>query len=88
MTRTLYLHAQNRPAVLERALRVTRHRGFDIKALTLQQDDTRKTIRLTVTVSGERPIDLLINQLEKLIDVLSVRVSVGEIAGLKVASGM
>ena len=88
MTHTLFLQARNRSAVLERALRVTRHRGFDVKALNMQPADERKTIRVTVTVSGERPIDTLMMQLKKLTDVLSVHMSVEETVNLKVAAGM
>ena len=92
MTHTLYLKARNRSAVMERTLRVTRHRGFEVTALNMktnmQPAEAQETIRMTVTVSGERPVGTLMLQLKKLTDVLSVKTSFEEVTRLKAAGGM
>lgn len=58
-----------RPEVLERVLRVVRHRGFKLTGLNmeLRSDDN---LAVTIKVESERDISLLINQLTKLVDLL------------------
>jgi acetolactate synthase II small subunit len=56
------------PEVLERVLRVARHRGFTIELL----DWKHETGELLLTVSSQRALHLLISQLDKLIDVKEV----------------
>lgn len=65
----LTVEAQSKPEVLERILRVIRHRGFQLQALNMQKMNDCNAIKIAVTVSGERPIDLLYKQLDKLFDV-------------------
>jgi len=72
MNHTLTIDAQQRPEILERVLRVTRHRGFNVQSLNMEQQAEGKQVRITVTVNSERPIDQLRNQLNKLIDVARV----------------
>ena len=72
MKHTLYLEAQREPAVLERLLRVTRHRQFEVDALTMAPASNGENLNLVFTVTSERPIHLLQSQLEKLNDVVSV----------------
>lgn len=67
---TLHIHAQPRPEVMERVLRVVRHRGFALNALHMEQDCQQ--LRITVTVESVRPIQLLWSQLVKLVDVSRV----------------
>ncbi|AHX63002.1 acetolactate synthase 2 small subunit [Aeromonas media] len=67
---TLHIHAQPRPEVMERVLRVVRHRGFALCTLNMEQDCQQ--LRITVTVESERPIQQLWNQLVKLVDVSRV----------------
>ena len=64
----LKLTLNQSPEVLERVLRVARHRGFKVEQLEWQYE----TGELVVTVSSERAIFLLINQLAKLVDVKEV----------------
>ncbi|MGL5284539.1 acetolactate synthase, small subunit [Aeromonas sp. RU39B] len=64
---TLQIHAQPRPEVMERVLRVVRHRGFNLCALNMEQDCQQ--LRITVTVASSRPIQQLWSQLAKLVDV-------------------
>jgi acetolactate synthase II small subunit len=65
---TLKLVLNSSPEVLERVLRVARHRGFKVELLNWQSESAT----LELSVSSLRPIHLLIKQLEKLIDVAQV----------------
>ncbi|NRA62593.1 MAG: acetolactate synthase 2 small subunit [Psychrobium sp.] len=56
------------PEVLERVLRVARHRGFKIELM----DWKSASGELLLTVSSARQLHLLSKQLEKLFDVSSV----------------
>jgi len=69
MTYRLQLKIRHRPEVLERVLRVTRHRGFSVTAMTFSLEDGENAILELLVVSG-RAIELLCNQLNKLIDVI------------------
>ena len=71
------IEANNTLEVLERALRVIRHRGFRVSRMNAVQMNDCNSIKITVTVSSERSIDLLYKQLDKLFDVnkLSVQQS-------------
>lgn len=66
---TLFIEMNATSDVLERILRVTRHRGFFIKKMDMQHDGDYS--KMAVTVSSERPIAHLIHQLNKLFDVLA-----------------
>lgn len=64
------LIAQHRPEVLERLLRVIRHRGFTVVAMVMHLTDNQ--VHVVFTVKSERALSLLLNQLTKLPDVLEV----------------
>lgn len=64
------LTARHRPEVLERILRVVRHRGFTITQMDMQLIDGK--VRLKITVKSDRTLDLLVSQLVKLPDVVAV----------------
>ncbi|QLB20903.1 acetolactate synthase [Vespertiliibacter pulmonis] len=66
---TLTIQAKQRPETLERLLRVIRHRGFTILKLNSEHGEY---ITLQLTVQSEREISLLVHQLVKLPDVISV----------------
>ena len=66
----LELVARHRPEVLERILRVTRHRGFTVTTIEMTLIETQ--VRLKITVKSDRTLELLVNQLVKLPDVLIV----------------
>mgnify|MGYP003599805546 CR=1 FL=1 len=68
----LTLQAQWRPEVLERILRVVRHRGFRLVQLEMNSSETQ--IELAFKVAGERPIENLVSQLDKLFDVQQIDV--------------
>ena len=65
---SLKVSVYNSPELLERVLRVARHRGFKVELLSWNSESST----LEMTVSSERKISLLSKQLEKLIDVTQV----------------
>ena len=71
MEHQIDLTAQHRPEVLERILRVIRHRGFTVTQLDMQLIDDK--VRLKFTVKSDRTLDLLVSQLEKLPDVIEIK---------------
>lgn len=73
-THTLYIESQDAPAAIERLLRTTRHRGFAIRELHLQAEDDAESVTIRLTVSGDRPLQLLTRQLAKLVDVTAIDV--------------
>ena len=64
------LTARHRPEVLERILRVVRHRGFTVIAMEMTLEEQQ--VRLKIIVKSDRALDLLVNQLVKLPDVLTI----------------
>ena len=66
----LELVARHRPEVLERILRVVRHRGFTVTTMEMTLIETQ--VRLKITVKSDRTLDLLVSQLEKLPDIVTV----------------
>ena len=71
MEHQIDLTAQHRPEVLERILRVVRHRGFTVTQMNMQLIDDK--VRLKFTVKSDRTLDLLVSQLEKLPDVVEIK---------------
>ena len=71
MEHQIDLTAQHRPEVLERILRVARHRGFTVTQMDMQLIDDK--VRLKFTVKSDRTLDLLVSQLEKLPDVIEMK---------------
>ena len=68
---TFDLIAQHRPEVLERILRVIRHRGFTVTNMDMALVETQ--VQLKITVKSDRTFDLLVNQLAKLPDVIEIK---------------
>ncbi len=71
MEHQIDLTAQHRPEVLERILRVIRHRGFTVTQMDMQLIDDK--VRLKFTVKSDRTLELLVSQLEKLPDVIEMK---------------
>jgi len=71
MEHQIELTAQHRPEVLERILRVVRHRGFTVTQMDMQLIEDK--VRLKFTVKSDRTLDLLVSQLEKLPDVIEIK---------------
>lgn len=74
MQHQLALQARFRPETLERVLRVVRHRGFQVCSMNMVADINPENINIELTVASPRSIDLLFNQLSKLVDVACVDV--------------
>lgn len=66
MTSLLIIQGDNSPELLERVLRVIRHRGFTVNNLTAETSANGQSLHLTLIVSSERDISLLTKQLEKI----------------------
>ena len=71
MEHQIDLTAQHRPEVLERILRIARHRGFTVTQMDMQLIDDK--VRLKFTVKSDRTLELLLSQLEKLPDVIEMK---------------
>lgn len=71
----LDIKADDKPVLLERVLRVIRHRGFIIKQVAATQNHESKVASVEIIVDSDRPISTLTNQIEKLWDVWSVDVT-------------
>ena len=76
----LTIFARPRPEVVERVLRVVRHRGFQLCSINMAPAVDCQELSLTVTVASIRPIESLQAQLAKLIDVIQVEVAASELA--------
>ncbi|WP_283102892.1 acetolactate synthase 2 small subunit [Shewanella abyssi] len=72
------ISVQQQPEVLERVLRVVRHRGFKVTHLAMQLNENNTT-SIDMSVQSDRAIALLTNQINKLIDVLDCQVLAGQI---------
>ena len=71
MEHQIDLTAQHRPEVLERILRIARHRGFTVTQMDMQLIDDK--VRLKFTVKSDRTLDLLVSQVEKIYDVVEIK---------------
>ncbi|QBG36097.1 acetolactate synthase 2 small subunit [Litorilituus sediminis] len=70
----LIIMTDDRQVVLERILQVTRYRGFLINGINAQVNTGNQIATIELYVSSERPIELLIDQINKLIDIKGVKV--------------
>ncbi len=71
--------ADDKQVVLERILQVTRYRGFLINGINAEVNTGNNVATITMSVSSERPISLLIDQINKLIDIKGVKVDNSEV---------
>lgn len=74
----LVIMADDKQVVLERILQVTRYRGFLINGMNAEVNTGNNVATITMTVSSERPISLLVDQINKLIDIKGVKVDNSE----------
>lgn len=74
MQHQLSIEARFRPEILERILRVVRHRGFQVCAMNMASGTNNDNINIEMTVASQRPVDLLSTQLSKLMDVACVQI--------------
>ncbi|MCE0492271.1 acetolactate synthase 2 small subunit [Pantoea sp. Mb-10] len=70
----LTIEARFRPEILERILRVVRHRGFQVCAMNMASAINAENINIEMTVASQRSVDLLSSQLSKLMDVACVEI--------------
>lgn len=68
----LTIQGNNSPELLERLLRVVRHRGFKVQNLNAETSENEQKLQLTLTVYSERDISLLIKQLDKIFGITKV----------------
>ncbi len=68
----LHIKADDQPVLLERVLRVIRHRGFIIRQVIATVNHESNIASVEIIVDSNRPITILINQIEKLWDIISV----------------
>lgn len=68
------IEARFRPELLERILRVVRHRGFQVCAMNMASESQAESVNIEMVVASQRSVDLLSTQLNKLMDVACVRV--------------
>jgi len=73
MISLLTIEGDNSPELLERLLRVVRHRGFRVEKLNVENANNNQQLHLRLTVYSERNISLLIKQLEKLFGITKVQ---------------
>ncbi|GDY26238.1 acetolactate synthase 2 small subunit [Agarivorans sp. Toyoura001] len=74
MQHSLTITTRSQADVLERVLRVTRHRGFLVQSMHIEHEVQHLPAgyAIELTVTSERPIAHLTNQLVKLFDVEQV----------------
>ena len=70
----LSIQARFRPEMLERVLRVVRHRGFRVCAMNMMTAANPDQINIELTVASQRPVELLSTQLSKLLDIACVEI--------------
>jgi acetolactate synthase II small subunit len=71
---TLIIMVDDKQVVLERILQVTRYRGYLINGITAKVNTGNNIARIELFVSSDRPISLLTDQINKLVDIKSVKV--------------
>jgi len=70
----LIILADDKQVVLERILQVTRYRGFLINGMNAKVNTGTHVATIELMISSERPIELLVDQINKLIDIKGVKV--------------
>ena len=71
---TLSLLVENKPAVLQRIAGLFARRGYNIESLAVGPTEHPERSRMTVVVRlTQKPVELVVRQLEKLIPVIEVR---------------
>ncbi|WP_286263935.1 acetolactate synthase 2 small subunit [Thalassotalea atypica] len=70
----LTIKVDDKQVVLERILQVTRYRGFLISGIHAEVNTGTHIGTIVLSVRSERPISLLTDQINKLIDIKEVKV--------------
>ncbi|AKC60732.1 acetolactate synthase 2 small subunit [Blochmannia endosymbiont of Camponotus (Colobopsis) obliquus] len=74
---SLFIEARFRPEIVERILRIVRHRGFELCSLNVirhygSNNNKNTNINLCLTIVSNRPVCLLFFQLKKIVDVVFI----------------
>ncbi|CAM3691004.1 acetolactate synthase 2 small subunit [Rheinheimera salexigens] len=83
MQHVITITATNTPTVIERLLQVTRYRGYQLLGLEFNAVANSLGLEITLTVSSEKPIQLLTNQLNKLHDIQQLQLAGATLAVLQ-----
>ena len=71
---TLVVDVENKPGVLARVAGLFSRRGFNIESLAVAPTDDDRFSRITIAVDAESaPLDQVVKQLDKLINVVNIR---------------
>ena len=81
----MIIKGDNSPELLERLLRVCRHRGFSVQSINGETTENEKSLHVTLTVCSDRPVSLLSKQLEKLFGIIQVAI-IGEEQKIKASA--
>jgi acetolactate synthase-1/3 small subunit len=74
MRHVLSITVENKPGVLTRVAGLFARRGFNIQSLAVGESEDPRLSRITITIDGEEhPIDQVMKQLHKLINVVKIR---------------
>ena len=68
------IQGHNSPELLERLLRICRHRGFLVQKMSAETTENEKSLHITLTVCSDRPVTLLSKQIEKIFGITQVAV--------------
>lgn len=80
---TLSIQTRHEAVVVERLLQVTRYRGFTLAGLELKPLADFSGLLITLSVVSDKPISLLLNQLNKLYDVQHLELHASSNAALR-----
>jgi acetolactate synthase small subunit len=78
MKSVLEMRLTNSEGVLERVLGRLRQRGFDLCSMNVERSMDTAILMIRITVESSRSIENICRQLEKLIDVQSVKLQYSE----------
>lgn len=81
----MIIKGDNSPELLERLLRVCRHRGFSVQNINGETTEDEKLLHVTLTVCSDRPINLLSKQIEKLVGIIQVA-TIGQEQAIKASA--
>lgn len=74
MKHTLSVLVENKPGVLSRVAGLFARRGFNIESLAVGPSEDPKMSRITIVINGdEHPVDQVMKQLHKLVNVVKIR---------------
>lgn len=71
MNHQLKIECRKQVDIMERVLRVIRHRGFHVQTMDMNLSHCGQQMELSVEVHSVRPLHLLTSQIDKLHDVVS-----------------